>query len=67
MRLRGETFKKRRCRSGFADASLAGEQNHLTFATLCLRPALNEHFEFVLSPHKLCQTTGVKSLEAAFN
>jgi hypothetical protein len=37
----------------FADTGLAGQQHHLPFACLCLRPAPQQKIEFFLPPDKL--------------
>ena len=44
-----------------------GEQHHLTFAGLCLRPAPQQQFEFFFAPDKLGQAARVQSLEAALH
>ena len=46
---------------------LTGEQHHLAFAGLCLRPAPQQQFEFFFPPDKLGQAARVQSLEAAFH
>ena len=66
VRLASETFQKRGREPRFADAGLAGEQHHLTFASLCPRPAPQQQFEFFLTPDELGQAARVQSLEAAF-
>ena len=45
----------------------AGEQHHLAFAGLRLRPAPQQQFEFFFPPDKLSQAARVESLEAAFH
>ena len=50
MRFGGKAFEQRGRQSRFADARLTGEQNHLPFASLCLRPAPQEQFEFFFRP-----------------
>jgi hypothetical protein len=67
MWLSSEAFQQRRYKSRFADASLAGKQNYLAFAVLCLRPASQQQLEFFFPPNKLGQPSPVKSLEAAFD
>ena len=45
---RSKTFQQCRRQSRFPYASLTGEQDHLAFASLCLRPAPQQQFEFFL-------------------
>ena len=65
--LGSETFQQRRRQSRLADARLTGEQHHLAFAGLCLRPAPQQQFEFFFPPDKFRQAARVESLEAAFH
>ena len=65
--LASEAFQQRRRKPRFADAGLAGEQHHLAFAVLCLRPAPQQQFEFFFPTNKLGQSARVQSLEAAFD
>ena len=67
VRLAGEAFQQRRREPRFADAGLAGEQHHLTFAGLCLRPAPQQQFEFFFPPDERGQAARVQRLEAAFH
>ena len=62
---RWQAFQQRRCESRFADPRFAGEQYHLAFAGLCLRPAPKQQFKFFFSPNKVGQAARVESLEAA--
>jgi len=43
----------------------AGDQDHVTFAGLCLAPAPQQQFDFFLSPHKGSQASRPQRLEAA--
>ena len=67
MRLGSEAFQQRSRQSRFADARFAGEQHHLAFAGLCLRPAAQQEFEFFFPPDEFSQAARVQSLEAAFD
>ena len=67
VRFGGEAFQQRRRKPRFADAGLAGEQHHLAFAGLCLRPAPQQQFKFFFPPDKLGQAARVQRLEAAFD
>ena len=67
VRLGSEAFQQRGRQSRLADTRLAGEQHHLAFAGLCLRPAPQQQFEFFFPPDKLGQAARVQSLEAAFD
>ena len=62
-----EAFQQRGREPRFADAGLAGEQHHLAFAGLCLRPAPQQQFEFFFAPDQLSQAAYVQRLEAAFH
>ena len=67
VRLGSEAFQQRSRQSRLADARFTGEQHHLTFAGLRLRPAPQQQFEFFFPPDKLGQAARVQSLEAAFD
>ena len=67
VRLGSEAFQQRSRQSRLADASLAGEQHHLAFAGLCLRPAPQQQFEFFFAPDEVGQAARVQGLEAAFH
>ena len=62
-----EAFQQRRREPRLADTCLAGEQHHLAFAGLRLRPAPQQQFKFLLATDKLGQSACVQSLEAAFD
>ena len=49
------------------DAGFPGEQHHLAFASLRLRPAPEQQFEFFLATNKFGQSTRVQGLEAALS
>ena len=66
VRFAGEAFEQRRREPRFADAGLAGEQHHLAFAALRLRPAPQQQFEFFFPPDEGGQAARVQRLEAAF-
>ena len=65
VRFGSEAFQQRRRQSRLADTGLAGEQHHLTFAGLRLRPAPQQQFEFFFPPDEVGQAARVQSLEAA--
>ena len=67
MRLSGKAFQQRCRQPRLADARLAGQQHHLAFAGLCLRPAPQQQFEFFFPPDKFGQSARVQSLEAALD
>ena len=62
-----KAFHKRSSKPRFANTCLAGQEHYLAFASLCLRPAPQQQFEFFLSPNKLGQSARVQRLEAAFD
>src|SRR6202040_1585589 len=66
VRFRSDVFQQGRRQSGLAYTSLAGKEHHLTFASLCLRPAPQQKFEFFFPSNKLGQVARVESLEPAF-
>jgi hypothetical protein len=67
VRLVGETFRQCCRQSRLAYASLTGEQDHLAFASLCLRPAPKQQFEFFLPSDERGQARRVQRLKAAFD
>ena len=67
VRLAGEAFQQRRREPRLADTGLAGEQHHLTFAGLCLRPAPQQQFEFFFPTDERGQAARVQRLEAALH
>ena len=62
-----KTFQQRRRQPRLPDARLAGEQHHLAFADLCLRPAPQQQFEFFFAADEVSQAARMESLEAAFD
>ena len=50
-----EAFQQRSRQSRLADARFTGEQHHLAFAGLRLRPAPQQQFEFFFAPDKFSQ------------
>ena len=67
MRFAFQAFHKRSSKPRFANTCLAGQEHHLAFASLRLRPAPQQQFEFFLATNKLCQSARVQRFEAAFN
>ena len=67
VRLVSDPFHKRRSKPRFADTCVAGQKHYLTFASLRLRPAPQQQFEFFLATNKLCQSACVQCLETAFD
>ena len=67
VRLVGEAFQQRRRQSRFADAGLAGKENHLAFTALCSRPAPQQQFAFFFAANQRGQADCVQRLEAAFH
>src|SRR5215471_16402743 len=67
MWLRSNSFQQRSRQARFADTRFAGEQYDLPFATLRLRPASQQKFEFFFSTDKLAYSVSVQSLEAALD
>jgi hypothetical protein len=67
MRLVGDAFQQRSRKPRFADARFAGEQNDLTFAALCSRPAPMQKFEFFFPPNECRQAGCVKRVKAALD
>ena len=63
----GELFQERSREPRLADACLAREKHHLTFAGLCLRPASQQQFKFFLPPDERGQCRPVQRLKAALN
>ena len=59
MRFGSKTLKQRAVSRDFANTRLAGKQYHLSFASLCLRPAPKQQFEFFFPPDKLRQAARV--------
>jgi hypothetical protein len=67
MRLAGKAFQKCGCEPRFANAGLAGEKHHLTFAVFCFCPAPQQQFRFFFPTHEGGQTARVQRLEATFH
>ena len=67
VRLGSEAFQQRSREPRFANTGLAGEEHHLAFAGLCLRPAPKQKFEFFFPTDKRGQSARVQGLEAAFD
>src|SRR5262249_31204102 len=67
MRFGRKIFQKSSCKSRFADAGFAGNQYHLTVASLRLRPAPQQQLGFFLAPDEGSQAARMQCLEAAFD
>ena len=67
MRLSGHALLERSDQAGLADAGLAGDEHHLSFALLCLPPAAQQQVELVLAPDQRREGGRVHGLEAALN
>ena len=67
VRLGGDAFQQRGCQPRLADARFTGEQHHLPFAGLRLRPAAQQEFEFFFAPDKLGQPACVERFKAALD
>jgi hypothetical protein len=59
-------FEQRSREPRFADPGLAGEEHHLTTASLSSRPAAREQFEFFLPPDEGGEAGRVQRFKAAF-
>src|ERR1700745_2094544 len=67
MRLGSEAFEQRGREARFADAGLAGEQHHLTFAGLRSRPAPQQQLGLFFPADEGGQAGRVQRLETAFD
>jgi len=67
VRFAGEAFQQCSRKARLANARFAGQEHHLAFAGLCLRPASQQQLKFFFPTDKLGQSGRVHSLEAAFD
>ena len=56
MRLIRKAFQQRRRDPSLTDPHLAPQEHHLTFASLCFRPAPQQQFKFFFPPDQRGQT-----------
>ena len=66
MQLASDPLRERGGQSGFADAGLARDQCHSTFARFRLIPPTQENLDLLIAPHKW-RRPGTQGLEATYN
>src|SRR5262249_18449962 len=66
-RLSRNLLRERSNKAGLADAGLAGNQHDLSLAVLCLPPAAQKQFEFLIAPYQWRQLVRPQRFEAALD
>src|SRR5262249_32077448 len=67
MRFRSEAFKQCRRKARLANARFAGQEHHLAFPGLYLRPAPQQQFEFFFPSDKFGQASCVEGIKSALD